>query len=487
MKNIIALAGALLFLFASQPSFAADAPAESPALKAAREVEKGYIQTIAKVLPAFVFIDGGSAAVISPDGYILTNYHVIKSQRANARDEYKKAAKVQNCSKEYVAITMGIDPQGDIALLKLKEIPTPNTFLPSRSDELRRTAESFKDVSNMPYLELADSDSLKVGQQVLAIGNPFDTAYMRESKICDPSVSRGVISALHRFEGSYSDAIQTDASINPGNSGGPLITLEGKLCGINGLIETRYGNAANSGVALAIPSNQIARFLPELKAAKGGRIDHGYIAGIVPMEENEFEGLRGGAELKSVKKGSTAEKLGLQAGDKILKIDNYSLLNTVRYVGVLTSFPAGSEVKLTYQRGNEVKSVQAKLDRKPDGTSVAFGNEPPAAPIPAPSAPAKVTTGKLGISIKNGDSHDGDVILQPAVVSVVDEDGSAKRAGVLVGDRILSINGQNTKNIFTFRSTLRNGGFKPGEKIKLSLMRQKGENPIQVETEVTLQ
>lgn len=456
---------------------AAIATEPSAALKAAREVERGYVETIKKVLPAYVFIEGGSGVLISADGYVLTNHHVVRDQ---------KLLLVRNNDREYYAVTTGIDPQGDIALLKLKEYKSTQTA-PTRKSQrsnpaaLKSFLAELKDVSNMPHLEFADSDSLSVGQQVLAIGNPFDTA----EGIGDPTVTTGIISALHRFESNYSDAIQTDASINPGNSGGPLVTMEGKLAGINGLIETRYGNAANSGVALAIPSKQIERFVPKLKVANGGEIKHGFVAGIKIGEDMDYEGLRNGAELKRVVPDSPADKLGLKAGDKIIKVENYPLLNVARLVGVLSSFPAGTEVKITYQRGNEVKTVQAKLDNyKPRdiadlGENPRFGN---------PEEPGqKVTKGKLGISIKDGAVQDPKVNRNPAVISKIDDNSAAQKAGLEIGDQIVSINGEPIKNIHLFKMVMRKGGFQAGEKLAMVVLRGEGGSVKEIHTTVTLE
>jgi S1-C subfamily serine protease len=303
------------------------AEATSAMLDEARKTEQALSATIQRFEQAYVFIGGGSGVLISDDGLMLTNDHVAKSS---------KRWLVRNGTKNYTADVLGIDPGGDITLLKLK------------------------DAKNMPYVEFADSDSLVVGQQVIAIGNPFNTAD-GVGGILEPTVTEGIISALHIFQGNYTDAIQTDAAINPGNSGGPLLTLDGKLAGINGQIATRFGAKANTGIGLAIPAKQIQLFLPQLKTANGGRVYHGIIRGLDGNMEDAV-GVRNGAEIKEVRAGSTAEKLGLQKGDLITAIDGYKLIDFSRFHGVLGTYPGGSEIKMTLLRGSEKRTVNAKLE-----------------------------------------------------------------------------------------------------------------------------
>lgn len=401
-------------------------------LSAAREVEKAYIETIKKVLPAYVFLDGGSGVLISADGYFLTNHHVIRN---------KTKALVRSNGKDYEAKTIGVDAEGDIALLKMDS------------------------VAKMPFLEFADSDALHVGQQVFAIGNPFDTADVSD----DPTVTTGIISALHRFENNYTDAIQTDAAVNPGNSGGPLVTLDGKLAGINGLIETKFGNAANTGVALAIPAKQIERFLPKLKAAGGKTVHHGSIRGlnkefIKQMSMDAFtddaEGsMRNGAEVKTVSPGSPAEKLGLKAGDKIVKIDTYPLLNFYRFIGVINTYPAGSEIKLTYERNGETKTAVATLEES--------------------------TPGKLGVEMEIPTLARAASVMPPTVAKV-EPDGAAAKAGIKPGDLILAINGKPMGTLREVRKFMRDSVMYAGDVLKLKVRRGTPEKPEELELTATL-
>ncbi|MEI6233006.1 MAG: trypsin-like peptidase domain-containing protein [Planctomycetota bacterium] len=423
----VLIVGALVGVRAS----ALESDAAKTALQAARELETAYIETIKKALPAYVFLDGGSGVLISADGYLLTNHHVITK---------KKTTTVRCNGKDYPAKTMGIDPEGDIALLKMDN------------------------VTNMPFLQFADSDALKVGQQVIAIGNPFDTAGVSD----DPTVTTGIISALHRFEGNYTDAIQTDAAINPGNSGGPLVTLDGKLAGINGLIETKFGNAANTGVALAIPVKQIERFLPKLKTANGKTVNHGLISGLNREEHLALlqgvyreadEGIRNGAEIKTIAVGSPADRLGLKVGDKVTKIDTYPLLNFPRFVGVINTYPAGSEIKLTYVRDGATKTIAAILEE-----------------------PAQ---GKLGIEMEIPGRERATKFFPPRIAKI-EPNSPASKAGIKAGDLILAINGRPIATLREFRYAMQKSMMLAGDSLKLKVRRGTKEKPEELELTAVL-
>ena len=215
-----------------------------------RELERQVMQVIEKTAPAFVFIEGCSGFLVSADGLILTNEHVVAG---------KQELTVQLVGgRQLQADVLGHDPGGDLALLKLR------------------------DSSGVPALELGDSDALRVGEPVIALGDPFllgsSSIFLGAAPASyEPSASLGVVSALHRFSDTYFDAVQVDVAVNRGNSGGPLLNLAGKVVGINGKIETRFETGINTGVGYAIPANQIRRFFEPLKGAEGGRVNHGTI------------------------------------------------------------------------------------------------------------------------------------------------------------------------------------------------------------------
>ncbi|MCW8131197.1 MAG: trypsin-like peptidase domain-containing protein [Planctomycetota bacterium] len=393
---------------------ASGARAASPVAAEARKLEQAWSEAIKKVVPAYVFIGGGSGVLISPDGLMLTNHHVAGAN---------KRWNVRVSNKQYVANVLGTDPRGDITLLKLEK------------------------AADLPFVEFADSDNLVVGQQVIAIGNPFMTA----EAIGEPTVTVGIISAVNRFQGSYSNAIQTDAPINPGNSGGPLLTLDGKLAGINGQIATRFGQRANTGIGMAIPAKQIQRFLPVLKAANGGTVYHGYMRGLVG-EQNETDGEQNGAEVKDVRPGTYAEKLGIQKGDRIVSFDGYKLLNYTRFLGIMGTYPAESDVKITLIRGGQEKTLAAKLEI--------------------------LNPGSLEIKPKPGP------INAPFVVA--EAKNAAQKAGIKPGDQVMEFNGEKVNTLLDWIRISRQMEFFAGDEVTLKVKRGKKEAPEEVEIKVTL-
>ena len=268
---------------------------------AARALENEIAATIERVKPTVVAISvrlrdpatgemrggGGSGVFVDPAGYVLTNDHVVGSA-----DEIIVIAAGRRRMK---AILVGRDRTGDLALLKVE------------------------DDGPFPVAVLGDSDAVRAGQRVLAMGNPRGIAIDGE-----PAVTIGVVTALHclgsglsgdRFF--YGDAIQTDAEINPGNSGGPLFDTAGRLLGINGRIYTRIrvmSGAVNTNVGYSIPVNQIRRFLPLLK--KGDTIRHGYLGVRVKAAD-------GGVRVVHVVLGSAAAKSGIVSGDVLLALDGH--------------------------------------------------------------------------------------------------------------------------------------------------------------------
>jgi serine protease Do len=216
-----------------------------------------------------------------------------------------------------------------------------------------------------PYIELGDSDLLKPGEQVLALGNPFLLGELNDffrSVPADyhPTATLGVVSALHRNSPPrYPDAIQVDVAVNPGNSGGPLINLLGQAVGINGKIETRFHVSVNSGVGYAIPSRQIARFLGPLREAKGEVIGHGRILGVEVGERILEDGP--GLPVKQIAGNSPAALAGLLDGDRILAIDEHPVPTRQRFDGILQTYPVGSRVRISVLRAGEVMEVLAAL------------------------------------------------------------------------------------------------------------------------------
>jgi len=406
-----------------KPPPVAVAPAADPALAAARAIEDELARTVRRLLPAYVFVGGGSGVTISPDGYVLTNHHVAGMAQV---------WKVRTAGgRVYVADLVGTDPVGDILLLKM------------------RGAE------NVPCLELGDSDRLAVGQTVIAIGNPFGLGMIDEA----PTVTVGVVSAAHRYHGNYSDAIQTDAPVNPGNSGGPLLTLDGKVVGINGQIATRFGTRSNTGIGYAIPANQIRRFLPLLKAAKGGKVHHGTIRGLTLKPFDPSVGGEDKAVVGAVAPASTAAAAGLLPGDLIVSVAGEPVVNYARFAGVLGTWPAGAEIALVVRRGAEDKPLAVKLDVLPVPETVDFGWT-----LEPVNAAALRRNGGLKV-------HE------------VRKGGPADRAGLQAGDTLLELAGEQLATPPGVMALLRTG-FESGRAVKGKLRRRvvEGPDPAAAET-----
>ena len=233
----------LLVLAASAVAAASPAPAAPATRPVARVVRSPLARAVDRAAGAYMFIGGGSGVAIRPDGCVITNAHVVQGS--------KKWRIRSGTGKAYTADVVGRAPMTDLALLKIRGKDLP------------------------PHLPLGDSDRLRPGQPVVAVGNPFGLGNVDGI----PAVSVGSVSALGVDRPHARDCVVTDAAINPGNSGGPLMTTDGRFVGVNGQVATRFGVRANTGVGFAISSNQVRRYLPALQAAGGGEVAPGAVAG----------------------------------------------------------------------------------------------------------------------------------------------------------------------------------------------------------------
>ena len=271
-----------------------------------------------------------SGFVISADGYVLTNNHVV--------EDVDEITVVMGDGQEYEDVTLvGTDDKSDVALLKIK------------------------DVENLPYLELGNSDELEIGEWVVAIGNPFGLT---------ETLTVGVVSALGRNISrteTYQDFIQTDAAINPGNSGGPLLNLEGKVVGINSAIIT--GDRGYMGIGLAIPINMARAIKDQL--IETGKVERGYVGvGMQPIEPEmvEFFKLENnkGALVTSVVEDSPAEKAGLKKDDVIIQIGKKKVDDIQDVFNIIGFTTPGTEVEFTIIRDGKEKKVTVKVGSKAD-------------------------------------------------------------------------------------------------------------------------
>jgi len=319
-------------------SLAVSALAETnnPSVVAAQEIppavikaQQARIAAIARASKSAISVfapggkGGGSGVVITPDGYALTNFHVAKP-----------AGSAMKCSmpddRLYDAVIVGIDPVGDVAMIKLL----------GRDD--------------FPAATMVDSDQVKVGDWCFAIGNPFLLATDFQ-----PTVTYGIVSGVHRYQYpagtllEYADCIQTDASINPGNSGGPLFNANGDLIGINGRGSFEKRGRVNVGVGYAISINQIKHFMGYLRS--GRILDHATLGATVATDEG------GRVIVTNILESSDAYRRGLRYGDEIVSFGNRRISTVNGFKNVLGIFPRGWRVPLTYQRDAKTYETFVRL------------------------------------------------------------------------------------------------------------------------------
>lgn len=354
--------GAAMISVGAAAAFAADDSADLAAI-------------CVKVRPAFVFIAGGSGVVIRPDGLMLTNDHVIENRR---RFDVRLGD-----GRSFKAKVVGRDVVGDLAALQL-DLPAGET---------------------VPHLLLGDSEALRVGDEAVAVGNPFALGVLDQA----PTFTVGIISAVHHTQGSYTECIVTDAELNPGNSGGPLINMAGEVVGINGQISTRYGLRSNTGLGFAISARQIAMWLPLLEQAAGGEVKHARLAG-VDFESRDRE-TAASVTVKDVAEGSLAAEAGFLVGDAIVAIDDAPVANGHRFAGLLGIYPEGSRAAFRVRRGAEEVTLEAVL-----------------------TAPQRCRTG-IDLERPRG----GDLL---PVVEAVEPGSSAEVAGLKPGDVIVAFRGR---------------------------------------------
>ncbi|OHD53554.1 MAG: hypothetical protein A2096_05835 [Spirochaetes bacterium GWF1_41_5] len=273
----------------------------------------------------------GSGFIISEDGYLISNHHVVK--QAN-----KIFVKLHNSEKEYTAEIVGTDPDLDIALLKIKE------------------KEKF------PFVKLGDSDNLNIGDIVVAIGNPFGLK---------STFTTGVVSAKGRKElgiNKYENYIQSDVAINPGNSGGALINVFGEVVGVNTAIISPSGG--NIGIGFSIPINMVKSIIDDLK--KDGKVARGYlgvgIQEVTPDIAKSFGIKAEGVLIPQVFKDSPAEKAGIKPGDIIIEYDGKFVKDTYNLRNMVAETKPGSKVNIKVLREGKEVTVTAEITKQETGS-----------------------------------------------------------------------------------------------------------------------
>lgn len=355
----------------------------------------------------------GSGAIVSPEGIIITNNHVIKGG--------SEIRVVLADKREFEAKVLAKDERTDLAVLRIEG-----------------GGETF------PFLEFADSDQVEIGDLVLAVGNPFGIGQ---------TVTSGIVSALARTQIGVSDYrffIQTDAAINPGNSGGPLIGMDGRVIGVNTAIYSRSGGSI--GIGFAIPSN-MARIVAET-ALTGKRLRRPWLgARFQALTADIAAGLGldrpAGALVTEVLAGAPLARAGLRPGDVILRIDEFGIDDPQGLDYRLTTHGIGGEVTLVYQRGRTRQTTRLALEAAPEdpprNQTTLRGRHGLAGARIANLSPAVAEELDLPVATTR----------RPAVVITgVDERGPAARVGLEVGDLILGIDGRAMSSVAELEAAL---------------------------------
>jgi serine protease Do len=392
---------------------------------------------------AFKQEQSGTGFVVDKNGYIITNHHVI------AKVDHIKVKLHSDDSTEYRARVVGIDPETDLAVIK---IDPPSPLVP---------------------VSIGNSDAVQVGDWAVAIGSPFGL---------EASVTAGIVSALGRDIGGplqLQRFIQTDAAINPGNSGGPLLNIRGEVIGVNTMIATQSGGY--QGIGFALPINMVARVYNDI--IRTGRVTRGSIGIEWVKGDDKPELFRGlgtspGVLIRTVHKGGPAEKAGLKADDIIIAMNGKPVKNGDDLVARVSETPIGSVVAVTVDRDSKRMDFNLTvLDRaevfKDDSRFAALREEsgPEASVNPAnPGEPRQYKFGvKLHALTESERSTMGLDAKGGLLVQSVDADSFAEDIGLAEKDVILSINRQAVENVDDVRKI--QGTLKPGDAVAFHIMR----------------
>jgi serine protease Do len=365
----------------------------------------------------------GTGVIVSKDGYILTNNHVV--EKAD-----KLTVKLYD-GKEYTAKVIGTDKKTDLAVIKVN-------------------------AEGLSAAELGDSDALEVGEWVLAIGSPFGL---------DQTVTAGIVSAKSRNNvgiTDYEDFIQTDAAINPGNSGGPLVNLDGKVVGINTAIATRTGGYM--GVGFTIPINFSKNIMNSL--IKDGRVSRGrlgvMIQELTPDLAASFNYTGKGVLIGGVEKGSPAQLAGLQSGDIVTSLNSKEITGVTQLRNLVASTAPGSSIEVEFVRAGKTDKKQltvAELDAKPAAASKKATAAQPA------------TATELGMEVQALTPREAKRLgiedTEGLMVSSVEPNSIAEKAGVKNGDIVVAVGNEPVYSLNEFNTLVKKQDLKKGFRLQV--------------------
>jgi serine protease Do len=364
----------------------------------------------------------GSGFIISQDGYILTNAHVVEGA-----DEI--TVKLTD-KREYRAKIIGTDRRTDIALIKIE-------------------------ASGLPAVRFGDPNRLKVGEWVLAIGSPFGF---------ENTVTAGIVSAKGRSlpQENYVPFIQTDVAVNPGNSGGPLFNMRGEVVGINSQIYSRTGGFM--GLSFAIPIDVANDIAQQLRTT--GRVTRGRIGVVIQPVSRELADGFGlpkpqGALVNSVEKGGPADKAGIVAGDVILRFDGKPVAASEDLPRIVGATRPGSRVTVQVWRNKQARDVQVVVAEMPDERAAQQGRRGGKPPVATP--------GQYGLALSDLTEAQRGELKVAGGVFVENVQGAAARAGIRRGDVILAINNQDVRSVEQFNQMM--GQFEKGRIVALLVRR----------------
>ncbi len=403
-----------------------------------QDLDEAYVQIAQWVSPAVVRVSSvhsssgaavqkfGSGFIVSPDGLIMTNYHVVQG--------LKEIKVTLTGKREFIAHLIGADPESDLAVIKIG-------------------------AENLPNITWGDSQKLRVGEIVIAVGNPFGLS---------GTVTSGIVSATGRTNVGiigYEDFIQTDTPINPGNSGGPLVNIRGEVIGVTSAIASRSGGYM--GIGFAIPSNPAKLVMDEL--LRYGKVQRGFL-GINLQDLNDALaksfGLTGrnGTLISEIIPGSPAEKAGVKAGDIVLNFNDQAVIGASELKNFVGATKPGTLVKLGIIRARKNIEIDVMASER--------------APLVPPSIPSTRNSSDLGITVEKASQNAAQgVALKPGqgfLIKEINPQGLGAVMGLLIGDVILEINDSEVPDV----SALEQGAVEAKRNGVIRLKIRRGSNTI---------